>query len=321
MSGILPQARTSVVEPDSAPQLRFSATRDLIPKIGGGLDSYQIKVIALVFMTLDHLAACGFKIPIFATYYWELRRVGRIAAPLFLFILTESMRFTQDKKRFVIRLYFASVAVGLFTAFTNLIFGGIFVVLSPGNIIFTFFYVALYIYAIERGITAYRNRKLFVMGCWFAVIPITLLTYFPQEWMYENAGRVVSTYGLSAKFLIQDITTSFIQSPLTVEYYYVFVILGVVMYFLRNKTAKVAAFTITSAAFYLVARYRVFIYPSAYIGMGIFQYPQYWMILAAPIMLLYNGKPGKPSKLFFYIYYPVHRYIIAVANSIYLTMA
>ena len=55
--------------------------------IGKGLTSSQIKWIALAAMTLDHLAAYGGNIPIFGAYYLPLRTVGRMAAPLFLFVL------------------------------------------------------------------------------------------------------------------------------------------------------------------------------------------------------------------------------------------
>lgn len=73
-----------------------------------GLTSYQLKIIALCTMTIDHLAAYGGEIPIFGHYAYILRIVGRIAAPLFLFVLTESVRHTHNKIHYVLRLYFAS---------------------------------------------------------------------------------------------------------------------------------------------------------------------------------------------------------------------
>ena len=54
-----------------------------LPKFRG-FSSYQIKLFAVVFMTIDHLAAYGHEIPIFYTHYNLLRTIGRIAAPLLL---------------------------------------------------------------------------------------------------------------------------------------------------------------------------------------------------------------------------------------------
>ena len=61
-----------------------------------GLNAYQIELIALVIMTIDHLGAYGFEIPIIDAYCSQLRLIGRLAMPLFLFALTESIRYTHS---------------------------------------------------------------------------------------------------------------------------------------------------------------------------------------------------------------------------------
>lgn len=60
------------------------------------LTAFQIKVIALVCMTLDHLAAFGFELSIFERYSSILRTVGRVAAPLFLFVLVSKAFGIQE---------------------------------------------------------------------------------------------------------------------------------------------------------------------------------------------------------------------------------
>ena len=38
---------------------------------------------------------------------------------------------------------------------------------------------------------------------------------------------------------------------------------------------------------------------------------QYWSLLAVPLLVLYNGKPGRVRmKYFFYIFYPLHLVIL-----------
>jgi len=70
-----------------------------------------------------------------------LRLLGRIAAPLFLFAPTESIRHTRSKPALIFRLYIAGMFTGLFMVLTNLIFQEI-LVYFQGNIfsyIFMFF--------------------------------------------------------------------------------------------------------------------------------------------------------------------------------------
>ena len=126
---------------------------------GQGLSTSTIKWIALFFMTLDHIAAFGFEIPIVGRFYNPLRLAGRIAAPLFLFALVQGLRHTSSRPKFLLRLYLAGMGTGLFVAATNLLFGEIVGYSTPGNIIFTFFYVALYSWAVEGVVEGFRKHN------------------------------------------------------------------------------------------------------------------------------------------------------------------
>ena len=160
-----------------------------------GLTVNQIKWIALIFMTIDHLGAYGFPIPIFDKYFELLRILGRIAAPLFLFVVTESVKHTRNKWKFVLRLYLGAVAVGLFVTVTNFLFDDSIGRFTQSNILFTYFYIALYIVLIEQiidgvkkmfGFSAYSeiissykdnfngNEKFFAVIC----ILLLILIYF-----------------------------------------------------------------------------------------------------------------------------------------------
>lgn len=100
-----------------------------------------MKWIALIFMTIDHLAVLFEAIPMVAFCVPTLRLLGRIAAPLFLFAPTESIRHTRSKPALIFRLYIAGMFTGLFMVLTNLIFQEI-LVYFQGNIfsyIFMFF--------------------------------------------------------------------------------------------------------------------------------------------------------------------------------------
>lgn len=61
-----------------------------------------------------------------------------------------------------------------------------------------------------------------------------------------------------------------------------------------------------SAVCYVAARLNIGFLQDFY-GLG----NQHWMILALPFMLLYNGRRGGEHKYFFYLYYPLHQFVIA----------
>ena len=73
-------------------------------------NAFQIKIIALITMTLDHIGA-------YQTFTFSreindgLRVVGRIAAPLFLFMVVEGLRYTRSKPKYILRLYIAGIVI------------------------------------------------------------------------------------------------------------------------------------------------------------------------------------------------------------------
>lgn len=293
-------------------------------KLAGGLTSYQLKVLAMVFMTIDHLGAYGFEIPIFDAYNTKLRLIGRIAMPIFLFVVTESIRYTRSRPKFLLRLYLGAVGVGLFVTVTNYLFGDSVGVFVQSNILYDYFYVALYVTLLEGLVSGLRERdrrKLWrnVAGLLGTCIPHYL-------WKYLS-GIPFMDYGMDLKhaMLLGDLLGSFVCSPLHVEYSILFVIMGVAMYFARNKYAKAAVLAIFSGICYVGGYLYVLAWeiPSVMWVFNTFGlhfvvgYPQYYMILAVPFLLLYNGKKGRSDKWFFYAYYPLHRYAISVAVYVY----
>lgn len=279
------------------------------------LNAHQLKIIALVSMTLDHLAAFGFEIPLFAALYTPLRIVGRIAAPVFLFLLVQSTRHTRSRQRFLLRLYLAGVCVGLFTAVTNFFLGEAVGYSSPGNIIFTFFYTVLYIQLAEMLLDSIRERQ------WKkALLPLLLffLSLLPNLLYFQLMlpGDAPFRY----QMLVEDLRDSFLPSTRwgnVTSYGLPFVVLGIVMYFCktpRKQTWVFAAFCLfcalgTGLSGFCPALYKI---PDA---STYFNSIQIWMVLALPLLCLYNGEKGGGNKWFFYVYYPVHRYVIRVIAS------
>lgn len=282
-----------------------------------GLSISQIKWIALIFMTLDHLAAYGFEIPVFGAHFETLRIIGRIAAPLFFFALTESVKHTRNRKRFLLRLYLGAVGTGLFVAITNLLFHDSIGRFFPSNILCDYIYTALYIILIEQIIEGIKIKQWKQSLLALTGIAATGIPHFIVWGIYEFP---YAKYGLSPEtvWTIQDFAGSFVLSPLAAEYTILFVLMGILMYFAGNKYGKAAVLVLFSCLCYFGGKMAILNHS---LVIPILGHPQYYMIFAVPFILLYNGEKGTGSKYFFYVYYPVHRYLISVASYIYRILA
>lgn len=67
-----------------------------------GLSAYQLKVIAIVAMTIDHIAWMW--VPTVSLLGQCMHTVGRITAPVMCYLLVEGYIHTHDIKRYTMRL-------------------------------------------------------------------------------------------------------------------------------------------------------------------------------------------------------------------------
>jgi len=75
-----------------------------------GFTGFQIKLLALIFMLFDHIhyffEFTG-KVPV--VFSW----IGRLAGGLFLFMMIEGYTHTSNKKKYFLRIYLISIAMGV----------------------------------------------------------------------------------------------------------------------------------------------------------------------------------------------------------------
>ncbi|MFN2363319.1 MAG: TraX family protein, partial [Halarsenatibacteraceae bacterium] len=62
------------------------------------MSSFQIKMVAITTMLIDHIGSIIFP------EYIILRVIGRLAFPLFAFLITEGYRHTSNINRYLVRL-------------------------------------------------------------------------------------------------------------------------------------------------------------------------------------------------------------------------
>jgi len=77
-----------------------------------GLTGNQLKILALIFMTADHIGYMLLPRMIF------LRCIGRLAMPVFAWMIAEGCRYTKNRTRYFLTVF----AVGLLCQFVYLVF-------------------------------------------------------------------------------------------------------------------------------------------------------------------------------------------------------
>lgn len=240
------------------------------------MSTFSLKFTALVLMLLDHIG-----------YYFAaslppgltilLRTLGRGAYPLFLFCLAQGYSHTRSRKKYLLRLYLAGVFMALFSLWVDSAF--------PTE-------------------TGYGNHNIFVPMLLIGLIVSTLETAreAPRKGLWMAGGL----FGLQALYFIVshtapfrnlsgDILTGLIPNLTINEYGITFILLGMAMYFLRDKL------NVLAAAYLLFCAYQ-FSEPDS----GL----QFLMVWVLPLMLRYNGEKGPGMKWLFYVFYPLHTFLL-----------
>lgn len=266
-----------------------------------GFTSYSLKVLALLLMTLDHiyyyLGSGILPIPHIFTL------LGRISAPLFLFAMAEGFSHTHDRMAYLKRLYLASVLMSVGNDLVNSFLPHPNGAMVINGMFATLFIVGLYIWAIELllGNIKKKNWKNIGIALAMLLIPIGsgigVTLYMGNTASFSPIGRIV----------FQALYT-LVPSPIFVEGSVYWVFLGTGFYFLRNKKIGLSVFyVLMSGFFFFTAAGEGMTYENLFILND-----QWFMVLSLPFILLYSGQRGKKMKYFFYMYYPLHVYVLVL---------
>lgn len=258
-----------------------------------GINSFQLKWLGLIFMTFDHIGQ-------YICYTMDispLRIIGRIAAPLFLYVTINSISHTRNKIKYALRLYIAHVLICLMTLFLTTVGKNLFGSHNQFSILSTFVYVVVLICIIEKianspkKITK-KNVFLFLLAIAIVIIPIIIMLLFSR---FEIIYQI------------------FLPNILTVPYSPLFILMGICWYFTKDKTKQAAILVLFSCLSIIGAQLSA--RSNIWIFMDFFNDVQFFMILFLPFIYLYNGKKGKSMKCLFYIYYPVHIFILMLIGQ------
>lgn len=239
-------------------------------KLSINISSATLHIIAMIFMLFDHTWAS-----IFPSQVW-MTCLGRIAFPIFAFLIVEGYFYTHSLKNYLLRLFaFAAISEVPF----DYMYGGIPFYPYHQNVLWTFILGLFGIWLIEQ----IRKR-----------------------------GKLVLTILLSILIVI---ITSLIALLFMLDYYETGILMIFTFYFLRGRKwwNYVGQFIIM---YYInMELMGGFYYPVTIFGHYFEILRQGFALLALIPIWLYQGKLGyhkKWFKYFCYSFYPLHTAVLAI---------
>ena len=280
------------------------------------ISNFILKIIALIFMTIDHVGVFLPSSPLQFTF----RVLGKIALPIFIYTTLEGCRKTKDIKKYMLRLgvmsilmYIAIVIAQLVLYFNNgylLVFQNIFFTLL--NLVFVY-----YLFFVNKN----KNKRRMV------ILPILI---FIGSYIFFLL-RINGISEFISSIFVDGLTTMYgLEAPIM----FVGALLGIYIYekivrkrlnndetlvteFLCSKKAQLSRNIIMCLSIALVS---LIMYSFTYENIPSFTFGNTciyntYFIICFPFILLYNGKRGFNNKIVngaFYLYYPLHIGIIAL---------
>lgn len=82
------------------------------------LSATDLKILAIIAMTVDHTAFL--LVDAHSLLYYYMRMIGRLTAPIMVFLLTEGYRHTRNRKKYLARLFmFAGISQPIYFLFLH----------------------------------------------------------------------------------------------------------------------------------------------------------------------------------------------------------
>lgn len=276
------------------------------------LDRFQLKLIMLFFMLLDHIASFIPNTPLWFHY------IGRLVAPTFFFLLIDGYFHTRNKYNYARRLFVASG------------------IMASGNILITTIF--------PSGITN-GDVNIYLVGI-IITVAVLLSTYIAYKSPSENMFRIIfcGVIMLLAPIIFSIVFTDVrgVENNIFLSMAFSIVLLNfieirdkenakpltslsiVIILFLSLFTEGSILGPILTFIFYnfrdkklsLVLFYSIFsllFMGSDFNYNGLFvENIQWMMIFSIPFFFSYNGKKGSDIKYLFYAFYPIHIWILYI---------
>jgi len=239
------------------------------------MNAFTLKIIALTAMIIDHM---GVVFP--GQFGFEFRVIGRLAFPIYVYLVAEGFKHTKSPAKFLARLFvFAMISQPVFQialrgvdSFENVSF------FANTNIFYTLFFGGAAISAYK-----YINKANFSI---IALLPLLLFMWLAALFSSDyGAYGVIFVFGM---YWIGQANNGNVPKGMQIA-----VMAGLCLW----QHNAIIRFALTGYAGYIPILT--------------------WMLIPAtllPVLLvgLYNGKRGPSLKWFFYASYPIHLAVLAI---------
>lgn len=290
---------------------------------------FVLKIIAAASMLIDHTAYClRMGGALGGGAYTAMRSIGRMAFPIYCFLLVNGFNKTSDRVRYLSRLIlFAAVSQIPFTlAFSseNYSLGG---EALAAELLYSFLpYAAAAVFACAVWYFIVRRDGTVI----YVALSLALAGFELTVGGFRVLGEDLNVFYTLAFSLavLCLIDAARERKPGWEKLTLCALALAAVMYLLLGSSDYGAAGLMLVLIIFLTRRNK---YLQA-LGMCLWCAYEYGFVmgsaprlvcacLAALAALLYNGRLGKPAKLGFYIFYPGHLMLLALVNIAALLLA
>lgn len=154
------------------------------------LNSNHLKLIAIIAMTIDHIADLlypGMPNNIISNI---MHIIGRITAPIMFFFICEGFYYTKDLKKYITRLFIFSLISHFAYCFA---FGINYIPFSTGNIFNQTSIMWTLMWSVIALYIVYGNNKLKEWQKWLIVIFLNVIT-FSSDWSCIGLMIILSMY-------------------------------------------------------------------------------------------------------------------------------
>lgn len=244
----------------------------------------QLKLIALICMAIDHVGYCMFPTYLYPNAIW-LRVIGRVAFPIFAFLIAEGAFYTKHPIRYMLRMLLLAIVSEIPFDLVNYPYGW---------------------------------RDMLVPKEW-SIGPVTIHAItgpFTDKFMqHQNVfftlllGLICCIVAYRCKYLIVVIVTFFgcayAASTLNTDY----AAFGVTLIFVCAMTRRMRPMT-EMAMGLLIFTYDALLLRNEIVEETVktFSYARFAQLIAVVLILFYTGERGKKLEFgkFAYWFYPVH---------------
>lgn len=310
--------------------------------VGKPLTAFHLKLIALVTMVIDHVAAV--LVSIRSPFYTLLRGIGRIAFPIYAFLIAEGCRHTRSREKYLLRL-------GVFALISQIPFILAFfpydwdywsdtpwmLFLNSTNVFYTMFFAVACIHIWETLRRQSRRLQLAAAG-FFAVClafwawllfnvtgnagPFILMIFLYLACFLTACHVLQNREGREPDWLgnvlcaLPLLPIFFLSTVLNCDYDVFGVVLICLIYAARDRRTQIGVLTLGILYEYGWEGWLKRVVQWGYAFQLSGAASLCFALLAVLLVCCYNGQRGRSIKWAFYAAYPVHIALLALLRAI-----